>query len=68
MHREIAALSTLDFPGIRRLIESNSEQFAADVPLYMVAEFIEGKTLSEILDPAQSMAIADAVNLVLKLL
>jgi eukaryotic-like serine/threonine-protein kinase len=68
MHREVAALSTLDCPGIPRLIESNSHQFATDVPLYMVAEFIEGKTLSEILDPAQPMAIADAINLVLKLL
>jgi len=61
-------LSTLDCPGIPRLIESNSDQFATDVPLYMVAEFIEGKTLSEILDPAQPMAIVDAINLVLKLL
>jgi serine/threonine-protein kinase len=68
MHREVAALSTLDCPGIPRLIESNSDQFATDVPLYMVAEFIEGKTLSEILDPAQPMAIVDAINLVLKLL
>ncbi|AFZ10812.1 serine/threonine protein kinase (plasmid) [Oscillatoria nigro-viridis PCC 7112] len=68
MHREVAALSTLDCPGIPRLIESNSDQFAADVPLYMVAEFVEGKTLSEILEPTQPMGIADAVNLVLKLL
>lgn len=68
MHREVAALITLDCPGIPRLIESNSEQFDSDVPLYMVADFIEGKTLSEILDPAQPMGIADAVNFVLKLL
>jgi serine/threonine-protein kinase len=52
MHREVAVLSTLDFPGIPRLIESNSEQFdSLDVPLYMVGEFIEGKTLSQFLDP-----------------
>ena len=69
MHREVAALSTLDSPGIPRLIESNSEQFdSLDVPLYMVGEFIEGKTLSQFLDPGQPMGIADAVNLVLKLL
>ena len=69
MHREAAALSTLDCPGIPRLIESNSEQFdSLDVPLYMVAELIEGKTLSQFLDPAKPMEIADAVNLVLKLL
>lgn len=68
MHREVAALSTLDCSGIPRLIESNSEQFASDVPLYMVAELIEGKTLSQFLDPAKPMEIADAVNFVLKLL
>ncbi|MBD1938892.1 serine/threonine-protein kinase [Microcoleus sp. FACHB-68] len=68
MHREVAALSTLDCPGIPRLIESNSDQFDSDVPLYMVGEFIEGKTLSQILDPAPRMEIAEAVNLVLKLL
>ena len=68
MHREVAALSTLDCPGIPRLIESNSDQFKSEVPLYMVSEFIEGKTLSQILDPAPNMGIADAVNLVLKLL
>ncbi|MEG4087918.1 serine/threonine-protein kinase [Microcoleus sp. Pol12B4] len=68
MHREVAALSTLDCPGIPRLFESNSDQFDSDVPLYMVGEFIEGKTLSQILDSSPPMGIADAVNLVLKLL
>lgn len=34
----------------------------------MVGEFIEGKILSQFLDPGQPMGIADAVNLVLKLL
>lgn len=69
MHREVAALSTLDCPGIPRLIESNSEQFDSDVPLYMVADFIEGKTLSQVLEyPTQPIGIAEAVNLVLKLL
>jgi len=68
MHREVAALNTLDCPGIPRLIESNSDQFDSDVPLYMVTEFIEGKMLSATLDPAQPMGITDAVNFVLKLL
>jgi serine/threonine-protein kinase len=69
MHREVAALITLDCPGIPRLIESNSDQFAADVPLYMVGEFIEGKTLSQFLEyPAKPMGIGDAITLVRKLL
>jgi len=68
MHREVAVLRTLDCPGIPRLIESNSDQFDSDVPLYMIGEFIEGKTLSQILDSAPPMGIADAVNLVRTLL
>jgi serine/threonine protein kinase len=69
MHREVAALSTLDCPGIPRLIESNSDQFAADVPLYMVGEFIEGKTLSQFLeDSAKPMGMGDAITFILKLL
>jgi serine/threonine-protein kinase len=69
MHREVAALSTLDCPGIPGLIESNSDQFAADVPLYMIGEFIEGKTLSQFLeDPAKPMGMGDAITLLLKLL
>jgi serine/threonine-protein kinase len=69
MHREVAALSTLDCPGIPRLIESNSDQFYSDVPLYMIGEFIEGKTLSQFLEyPAKPMEIGEAIALVLKLL
>jgi len=68
MHREVAALRTLDCPGIPRLIESNSDQFDSDAPLYMIGEFIEGKTLSQVVDPAPPMGIEDAINLVLKLL
>lgn len=68
MHREVAALSTLDCPRIPRLIESNSEQFNDfDVPLYMVTEFIEGKTLSQMLE-SEPIGISDAVNLIAKLL
>ncbi|MBD2039746.1 serine/threonine protein kinase [Microcoleus sp. FACHB-672] len=68
MHREVAASRTLDCPGIPRLMESNSDQFDSDVPLYMIGEFIEGKTLSQVVDTAPLMGIAEAVNLVLKLL
>lgn len=68
MHREVAALSTLDCPGIPRLIESNSDQFASDTPLYLVTDFIEGKTVSQILDSSQTLELAEAANLVLKLL
>ena len=69
MHREVAALITLDCPGIPRLIDSNSDQFDAEVPLYMIGEFIEGKTLSQFLEyPAKPMKIGEAIALVRKLL
>lgn len=67
MHREVAALTTLHCPGIPRLIESNSEQFDSDVLLYMVTDFIEGKTLSQKLE-GESIEISAAINLILKLL
>ena len=69
MYREVAALKTLNCPGIPQLIDSNYDQFATDVPLYMVGEFIEGKTLSQLLeDPAKPMGVGDAITLVMKLL
>jgi len=69
MYREVAALKTLNCPGIPQLIDSNFDQFATDVPLYMVGEFIEGKTLSQLLeDSAKPMGVRDAITLVIKLL
>jgi serine/threonine-protein kinase len=69
MYREVAALKTLNCPGIPQLIDSNYDQFATDVLLYMVGEFIEGKTLSQLLeDPAKPMGVGDAITLVMKLL
>jgi serine/threonine-protein kinase len=69
MYREVAALKTLNCFGIPKLIDSNCDQFATDVPLYMVGEFIEGKTLSQLLEnPAKPMGVRDAITLVIKLL
>ena len=47
MHREVTNIRTLKNPGIPKLIDSNSECFKKDVPLYMVTELIEGSTLEE---------------------
>jgi serine/threonine-protein kinase len=48
MHREVAALQTLDHPGIPRCLDSNAAQFDdLDVMLYLVTEFIPGPTLEE---------------------
>ncbi len=68
MYREYVALRSLTCDGIPRAIESNSEEFKSDVPLYIVTEFINGKTLSEILKEQETMEIFAAVNFVGKLL
>lgn len=69
MYREVAALKTLNCLGIPQLIDSNYDQFATDVPLYMVGEFIEGKTLSQFVEnSAKPIGIRDAITLVMKLL
>ncbi len=67
MYREVAALATLDCPGIPRLIDSNSQLFKSDTPLYMVTEFIPGDSLSDFLK-TEVMNIFSAVSLTIKLL
>ena len=68
MHREVSILETLDHSAIPKLIDSNSEQFSDNnVPLYMVTEFIEGETLSEIVR-RNFLELPDAIELTLKLL
>lgn len=69
MYREYVALCTLTCDGIPRAIESNSEEFRSDVPLYIVTEFIKGKTLSEmLLQEQKALDIFTAINFVNKLL
>jgi eukaryotic-like serine/threonine-protein kinase len=68
MHREVSILKTLDHLAIPKLIDSNSEQFDDNnVPLYMVAEFVEGETLSKIVGK-NSLELPEAIELMLKLL
>ncbi len=46
MHREVAALQTLQHPGIPKCLDSNAHCFAdPDVSLYIVTEYILGPTL-----------------------
>jgi len=68
MHREVSILKTLDHSAIPKLIDSNSEQFGDNnIPLYMVTEFIEGETLSEVVG-RNSLELPEAIELTLKLL
>jgi serine/threonine-protein kinase len=45
MHQEVAALETLDNPGIPKVVDSNARSFASAEPLYMVSDYIVGGTL-----------------------
>lgn len=46
MYREVQALRLLQHPSIPRVVESNTDQYAdSEVPLYFVANYIEGQTL-----------------------
>ncbi len=67
MHREVTALKTLNHSGIPKIVDSNSELFDSDTPLYMVTEFVPGATLSEVIKE-KTMSIQDAVNFLIKLL
>ncbi|MEM1168279.1 MAG: protein kinase [Cyanobacteria bacterium P01_H01_bin.35] len=67
MYREVTALKTLNHSGIPKIVDSNSELFDSDTPLYMVTEFVPGATLSEVIKE-KTMSIQDAVNFVIKLL
>ncbi|MDJ0553401.1 MAG: serine/threonine-protein kinase [Microcoleaceae cyanobacterium MO_207.B10] len=67
MRREVVALETIDCSGIPRLIDSNTQLFKSDTPLYMVTEFISGDTLSDLVK-TEVMNIFSAVSLTIKLL
>lgn len=67
MYREVAALTTLNYSGIPKVVDSNSGLFDSDTPLYMVTEFVPGATLFEAIKE-KTMSILDAVNFVIKLL
>lgn len=45
MHREAAALETLDVPGVPKLLDNNTAEWRGDTPLFVVMEFVDGPTL-----------------------
>ncbi len=68
MHKEVAALEILENLGIPKVIDSNSQQFKdLETPLYLVSEFIQGKTLDAFLKE-NTMNLIDAVIFFIKLL
>jgi eukaryotic-like serine/threonine-protein kinase len=48
MHREVAALQTVEHTGIPKFVDSNADQFKdRDVKLFLVSEYIPGPTLEK---------------------
>ncbi len=69
MRREVIALTTLEHPGIPKIIDENSQYFAdLDTPLYFVSEFVPGATLLEFITAEKTMNLTDAVMFIIKLL
>lgn len=48
MWREARTLKTLEHPQIPRLLDTNAGEFKGDAKLYLVTEFIAGRTLGEV--------------------
>src|SRR5205809_7981321 len=70
MHREVASLKTLAPAGAKvpRVQDSNTEDFEKlDVPLYFVMDFVDGKTLRELIDLEGTLAVNDGVEIALDL-
>jgi eukaryotic-like serine/threonine-protein kinase len=67
MHREVAALQTLDHPGIPTCVDSNTNLFRdLSVKLFLVTNYVEGPTLEECVKQAPvdcGLAIACVVNI-----
>ncbi len=69
MSREVNHLKTFINPGIPKLIDSNYQYFEdLNIPLYMVAEFIQGSTLEKFIIEKGVIDIFDAVKFTVKLL
>ncbi|MCT7977604.1 serine/threonine-protein kinase [Laspinema olomoucense] len=67
MYREVAALKTLNHSGISKFIDSNVEEYESNIPLYLVTEFIEGKTLDKFLKN-QNLSLEEIVGSIKTLL
>lgn len=67
MYREVAALKTLDNPGVPRVIDSNADEYEdSQRTLYIVTEYINGLTLEASVSSSR-LSIADAVALLMRL-
>lgn len=69
MYREVASLQTIDHSGVPKLIETNAEEYSnTDVNLYLVQEFIPGRTLESYVNEEGPLNVKDALPLFERLL
>jgi serine/threonine-protein kinase len=67
MFREVAALETLNHPGIPKVVETNADEYKdQQQALYLVTEFIPGPTLEQHIDRSP-IDLAQAVQLLFRL-
>lgn len=67
MHREVEAFRRLNHPQIPKIRDANTDKYAdISVPLYFVAEYIEGSTLDKVVERTL-LDLNRAVKLTLKL-
>src|ERR1700738_899794 len=67
MHREVQALRQLRHPGLPKIIESNTDEFAnLDEALYFVMDYIDGATLEQRVTEGR-LQTDDAVRLIIQL-
>jgi serine/threonine protein kinase len=67
MHREVRAFNKLDQPGIPKVYGGNTDDFGdVDVPLFFVAEYIEGSTLEQVVEN-NTLDLISAIKLALRL-
>jgi serine/threonine-protein kinase len=62
MHREGEALRTLSHPGVPKFMDSNTSEFAATTPLYLVFEYIDGGTLEAHVERHGALPYEEAVG------
>ncbi|HEY2584297.1 MAG TPA: protein kinase [Tepidisphaeraceae bacterium] len=67
MHQEVASLERLDHPGVARFADSNTARWNDDEELFLVTEYIPGKTLRQLVG-SDSIPFHDALQIASKLL
>jgi len=66
MNREVTALKAAEGPGIPKVLGHNTDQWEGSDELYVILEYIEGKTLNQY-QGGRPIGLDPAINITLKL-